>query len=86
MPKGPPLRPAHGNLAPSCRMPGCNRPMYFDRRFNEFWEWCTTQHVHEALTRGMEKPCKRCAIWPRKHRYRYCGGDACNKGGVPISY
>jgi hypothetical protein len=77
--------------------------MYFDRRFNEFWEWCTTQHVQyvmraisefipglhflsEALTRGMEKPCKRCAIWPRKHRYRYCGGDACNKGGVPISY
>ncbi|KAN0126277.1 hypothetical protein V8E53_015200 [Lactarius tabidus] len=79
--KGPPLRPVHAH---SCRMLGCNRPMFFDRRFNEFWEWCSTQHIHEALARGMEKPCKRCAVWPRMNGYRYCGGDACNKRGVPL--
>ena len=32
-------------IAHTCRMPGCNRAMYFDRRFNEFWEWCSTQHI-----------------------------------------
>jgi len=30
--------PIRGRLN-TCRLPGCNRPMFFDRRFNEFWEW-----------------------------------------------
>ncbi|KAN0135464.1 hypothetical protein V8E53_006743 [Lactarius tabidus] len=77
-------RPAHARPL-TCRVPHCKRPLYFDQRFNQLWEWCTTQHIQEGLARGLEKVCESCLVWPRKYGYRYCGGDACNKSGVPIS-
>jgi len=83
LPKGPGQGPAQGRQH-TCRFPGCNRPMYFDRRVNEFWEWCSPQHIHEGLGRGVEKVCKRCGVWPRRYGQKYCGGDGCNKKGLPI--
>jgi hypothetical protein len=58
--------------------------MHFDRRFNEFWEWCSPQHVQDALSQGIEKLCKHCGAWPRKSGYKYCGGSTCNKKGTSM--
>ncbi|KAH8983968.1 hypothetical protein EDB86DRAFT_167238 [Lactarius hatsudake] len=43
-PKSPGRGPVQGRQY-NCRLPECNRPMFFDRHFNEFWEWCSPQHI-----------------------------------------
>ncbi|KAI9439551.1 hypothetical protein H4582DRAFT_2097746 [Lactarius indigo] len=68
----------------NCRLPGCNRPMFFDRHFNEFWEWCSPQHIQAGLGQRIEKVCRHCGVWPRKYGHKFCGGPSCNKNGVPI--
>ncbi|KAH9020572.1 hypothetical protein EDB85DRAFT_2004186 [Lactarius pseudohatsudake] len=68
----------------NCRLPECNQPMFFDRHFNEFWEWCSPQHIHAGLGQRIEKTCRHCELWPRKYGHKYCGGPSCNKKGVPI--
>ncbi|KAH9173767.1 hypothetical protein EDB89DRAFT_1957608, partial [Lactarius sanguifluus] len=82
-PKSPGRGPVQGRQY-NCRLPECNRPMFFDRRFNEFWEWCSPQHIHAGLGRRIEKTCRHCGVWPRKYGHKYCGGPSCNKSGVPI--
>ncbi|KAI9439526.1 hypothetical protein H4582DRAFT_1941324 [Lactarius indigo] len=82
-PKSPGRGPVQGRQY-NCRLPECNRPMFFDRQFNEFWEWCSPQHIYAGLQRRIEKTCKHCGVWPRKYGHKYCGGPSCNKHGVPI--
>ncbi|KAH9025340.1 hypothetical protein EDB84DRAFT_402742 [Lactarius hengduanensis] len=82
-PKSPGRGPVQGRQY-NCRLPECNRPMFFDRHFNEFWEWCSPQHIHAGLGRRIEKTCRHCGVWPRKYGHKYCGGPSCNKNGVPI--
>lgn len=82
-PKSPGRGPVQGRQY-NCRLPECNRPMFFDRHFNEFWEWCSPQHIHAGLGRRIEKTCRHCGVWPRKYGHKYCGGPSCNKNNVPI--
>jgi hypothetical protein len=56
---GPPSRPVGGKqcidsmylflvelfVAPECRLPGCNRRVFYDRRVSELREWCSDQHM-----------------------------------------
>ncbi|KAI0298055.1 hypothetical protein B0F90DRAFT_1736003 [Multifurca ochricompacta] len=81
--KGPGDRPVAGHRESMhiCRMPGCNRPVFFDRRVNERREWCSDQHMQTALRQGLEKSCKHCRVWPRRYSYRLCSGDSCKYPG-----
>ncbi|KAN0113632.1 hypothetical protein V8E52_007558 [Russula decolorans] len=86
-PKAPPVRPANPP-DPLCRIPGCNNRAFYDRRVNELREWCSDQHMQDAIRRRVEEPCRTCHVWPRRNGYRYCSGDRCryphpqNRGGV----
>ncbi|KAH9174172.1 hypothetical protein EDB89DRAFT_1953507 [Lactarius sanguifluus] len=82
-PKGPSAPPVQGPHH-ICRLPECNRPMFFDRRVSDFWEWCSPRHIYAGLERRIEKVCRHCEVWPRKYGHKYCGGPSCNKNGVPI--
>jgi hypothetical protein len=38
------------SVVPECRFPDCRRRPYFDRRVNEFREWCSDEHLRCAAT------------------------------------
>jgi len=74
--KAPPVQPAR--LSPTvCRYPRCNNPVFFDRRVNEFQEWCSEEHMQAAMTNGVEKPCKTCGVRTRRNGYKHCSGNVC---------
>jgi hypothetical protein len=73
--KAPPVRPAsHRN--PLCRFPRCNNPVFFDTRVNEYREWCSDQHMRDAIAYKVEKLCNTCQRFPRRNGVRYCS-NAC---------
>ncbi|KAI0260460.1 hypothetical protein BC834DRAFT_900804 [Gloeopeniophorella convolvens] len=81
--RGGPNGPVVGR-ARSCGIPKCNRPLFLDQRVGLWRDWCSEEHMHEAVVRNIEKQCKQCGVWPRKRGgYKLCSGDHCgNPNGV----
>jgi hypothetical protein len=86
-PKGPGNSPVathrHVTTGRICRLRYCGNPVFHDPRVNEFREWCSDEHMRAGIETGIEKPCRECRIWPRRHNYRFCSGDTCRYPGIP---
>ncbi|KAF8486289.1 hypothetical protein DFH94DRAFT_712180 [Russula ochroleuca] len=80
----PPKRPGHphANTHRLCRIPHCNNPAFFDRRVDEFREWCSDKHMQLAIIHRVEKPCKACQVWPSLNGYDHCSGNNCRNPGL----
>ncbi|KAI0281839.1 hypothetical protein BGY98DRAFT_178013 [Russula aff. rugulosa BPL654] len=77
--KAPPSRPAdYSNRL--CRFPRCTRVVFFDRRVNEYREWCSDQHMQAAIKHGVERPCSYCQTFPRRNGHRHCS-EVCRYRG-----
>ncbi|KAF8489968.1 hypothetical protein F5888DRAFT_1140140 [Russula emetica] len=64
-------------VAPKCRFSGCNTPVFFDRRVDEYREWCSDEHLMLAVRHRVEQPCRACQYWPRRNGYKHCSGSIC---------
>jgi len=78
--KAPPSHPT-GTHSSMCRFAGCFKQTFFDRRVNELREWCSDQHMIDAITSGMERRCKQCNVWPRRYGSKFCSGAVCKYPG-----
>ena len=43
-------------VAHSCRIPQCNNPAFFDKRVNEFREWCSDKHMQFVVRIYLHNP------------------------------
>ena len=61
------VKPPHG-ICHTCKLPGCDEPVYFEEEQNRVHDFCCLSHAQLAMERG---------IWPKSlKRVQVAGGDA----------